>query len=78
MQEFLPRSVAPHATPDQTEAAGQRGLQQALGIEKVSVLGIPATTHFAQILVEADYRMKLIGIELEPPASEDGQLRRSG
>ena len=27
--------------------------------------GVPADTHFAQVLVEADYRMKLIGIGLE-------------
>ena len=64
MQAFL-RERGTHATPDQTEAL-VNALQQALGIEKVSVLGIPATTHFAQILVEADYRMKLIGIGLEP------------
>ncbi len=28
---------------------------------------MPADTHFAQVLVEADYRMKLIGIGLEHP-----------
>lgn len=40
-------------------------LKENLGLQTVSVKGVPATTHFAQVLVEADYRMKLIGIGLE-------------
>lgn len=38
-------------------------LQQTLGEQDVLVYGIPADTHAAHILVEADYRMKLIGID---------------
>ncbi len=41
-------------------------LQQALGLNEVSIGGVPAGTHFAHVLTEADYRMKLIGIGLEP------------
>ena len=45
-------------------------LREALGLQTVSVQGISPKTHFAQVLVEADYRMKLIGIGLErPPAA---------
>jgi hypothetical protein len=33
----------------------------------VSVNGVSPKSHFAQVLVEADYRMKLIGIGLETP-----------
>ena len=44
-----------------------REMQQALGLQTVRVDGVPATTHFAQVMVEADYRMKLIGIGLEQP-----------
>lgn len=40
-------------------------LKENLGLQTVSIRGIPASTHFAQVLVEADYRMKLIGIGLE-------------
>ena len=29
-------------------------------------MGVPPTTHFPQVLVEADYRMKLIGFDLAP------------
>ncbi len=43
------------------------GLKQRLGLHNVTVEGISPRTHFAQVLVEADYRMKLIGIGIEPP-----------
>jgi hypothetical protein len=42
-------------------------LQASQGMHEITVGGIPAATHFAQVLVEADYRMKLIGIGLEQP-----------
>jgi len=43
------------------------GLKENLGLQNVTVLGISPETHFAQVLVEADYRMKLIGIGIEKP-----------
>lgn len=43
------------------------GLQRSLGKQTVTVRGISPNTHFANVLVEADYRMKLIGIGLEQP-----------
>jgi hypothetical protein len=43
------------------------GLRENLGLQTISIGGVPASTHFAQVLVEADYRMKLIGIGLERP-----------
>lgn len=42
-------------------------LRQSLGLQTVSIRGISPNTHFAHILTEADYRMKLIGIGLESP-----------
>ena len=42
-------------------------LPEALGMQVVSVIGVSPKTHFAQVLVEADYRMKLIGIGIERP-----------
>jgi len=42
-------------------------MQQSLGNQVITIGGVPADTHFAQVLVEADYRMKLIGIGLEKP-----------
>ncbi|MCG8449518.1 MAG: DUF1598 domain-containing protein [Pirellulales bacterium] len=43
------------------------GLRESLGLQVITLGGIPASTHFAQVMVEADYRMKLIGIGLEEP-----------
>lgn len=43
------------------------GLRTSLGLQNIRVGGVPASTHFAQVLVEADYRMKLIGIGIEKP-----------
>jgi hypothetical protein len=37
-------------------------LQSRLGMQDVVVTGVPANTRVAQVLVEADYRMKLIGV----------------
>lgn len=65
MQQFLAR-VGARATPRDTLAL-VRGLQESLGLQKVTVSGVSPKTHFAQVLVEADYRMKLIGIGLEQP-----------
>ena len=41
--------------------------QQAMGLQKITVKGVSPKTHFAQVLVDADYHMKLIGIGLEQP-----------
>ncbi|MDA1050889.1 MAG: DUF1598 domain-containing protein [Planctomycetota bacterium] len=63
MQQFLVR-LGGRATPDQTRFIVD-GLRKSLGLQNITIGGIPADTHFAKILVEADYRMKLIGIGLE-------------
>jgi uncharacterized protein DUF1598 len=65
MQQFL-TNVSTAITPEQTEQI-VTGLQDSLGKQKVTVEGISPKTHMAHILVEADYRMKLIGIGLERP-----------
>ncbi|HVT29676.1 MAG TPA: DUF1598 domain-containing protein [Lacipirellulaceae bacterium] len=43
------------------------GLRERLGMQVITVGGVSPKTHFAQVMVEADYRMKLIGIGLETP-----------
>jgi hypothetical protein len=65
MQKFL-RAHGSTAVPAQT-AQIVEGLQTSLGLQTVSIFGVSPKTHFAQVLVEADYRMKLIGIGLEKP-----------
>ena len=43
------------------------GLKEKLGLQNVTIQGVSPRSHFAQVLVEADYRMKLIGIGIETP-----------
>lgn len=66
MQQFLSRVYQTGLNPNQTPQL-VNGLQQSLGKQTVTIEGVSAKTHFAQVLVEADYRMKLIGIGLEKP-----------
>jgi hypothetical protein len=65
MQQFL-RSTGSVIKPEQTQFIIQ-GLRTSLGMHNISVNGVSPKTHFAQVMVEADYRMKLIGIGLEKP-----------
>ncbi len=65
MQRFLMHTGS-YATPAQTQFIAE-GLRTSLGMQNISIDGVPADTHFAQVMVEADYRMKLIGIGLERP-----------
>ena len=41
--------------------------QESLGMQKITINGVSTKTHFARVLVEADYEMKLIGIGLKRP-----------
>ncbi|HMP78460.1 MAG TPA: DUF1598 domain-containing protein [Pirellulaceae bacterium] len=41
--------------------------RQALGLQVVTIQGVPPTTRFARIMTEADYNMKLIGMGLFVP-----------
>ncbi len=63
MQQFL-AAVRGNLRPDDAQQLAM-SLKENLGLQTVSIKGIPRTTNFARVLVEADYRMKLIGIGLE-------------
>ena len=63
MQRYL-ASVRGRVRPSDDQRLA-RGLKDNLGLQTVSINGIPNSTHFARVLVEADYRMKLVGIGLE-------------
>ena len=65
-QKTVPRVVRENER-DEVAARVAKGQQEALGLADVRVFGVPANSHFAQVLLEADYRMKLIGIGLEEP-----------
>lgn len=70
MHEFLHelggRIGDPRKNPGQDQII-VNGLRERLGMQVITVGGISPKTHFAQVMVEADYRMKLIGIGLEVP-----------
>ena len=42
------------------------GIENALGMQRISVHGVPETSHFARVLVAADYRMKRLAMNLDP------------
>jgi hypothetical protein len=63
MNQFL-TSVRGRVRPSDAEQLAA-GLKDNLGLQTVTFKGIPSATHFARVLVEADYRMKLVGIGLE-------------
>lgn len=66
MRDFLV-AISGRVSPNDAERIAA-GLKENLGLQTVRIDGISPQTHFAQVLVEADYRMKLIGIGLEAPA----------
>lgn len=41
------------------------GMAQSLGPQRITIAGVPDTSHLARVLVAADYRMKRIGMQLE-------------
>jgi hypothetical protein len=51
-------------TPAHAEARYRR-MAELLGMQNVRVWGVPADSHFALTLLEADYRMKLVSVDLE-------------
>jgi hypothetical protein len=54
------------ATSKLNGKAWRTELRNVLGQQDIEVYGISPATHTAYVLVEADYRMKLIGMGLEP------------
>ena len=64
MQQFVSQ-FGTGRTPAQRRAFID-GVRQSIGLQTIRVDGIPATTHAAQMMVAADYRMKRIGLEMDP------------
>ncbi len=69
LREF--QSTVPSTIRESERAAAAvyiaKGMRDSLGMANIRVFGVSDQTHFAQVLIEADYRMKMIGIGLEPP-----------
>lgn len=58
----LSRDLAPGIGP----AEASRRIEQALGPQTISVTGVPASSHFARVIVAADFRMKRLAMNFEP------------
>jgi hypothetical protein len=61
LQAFT-RRLRTIGNPQQTAA----GIEQQLGPQMISVGGVPETSHFARVLVAADYQMKRVGMGIDP------------
>lgn len=61
----------PNRIPDRLRSAAAvefaKGIRSSLGLASVRVHGLPRTSHLTKVMVEADYRMKLMAIGLEEP-----------
>lgn len=62
LQRYLGGLKSIGANPEAT----LRTMEDVLGPQKVTIGGVPADSRFARVLVAADYRMKRIGMGLEP------------
>lgn len=72
-QEGLQRmqQVAASFRPGITPQIAGRQMEEAVGMQTITVTGIPATSHFARAIVAADFRMKRLAMNFEP-APVDG------
>jgi hypothetical protein len=64
-QEFLTKSTQRPLKPGERER-WLKDLREQLGQQRIDIYGLDPRSRAAQVLVEADYRMKLVGIGLEP------------
>jgi len=62
LQRYLGSLKSIGANPEAT----LRMMENVLGPQRITVAGVPADSRFARVLVAADYRMKRIGMGLEP------------
>ena len=59
---ILAGQLATIGNPDETIA----NLEQTLGPQIISVTGVPASSHFARVMVAADYKMKRLAMGFDP------------
>ncbi len=62
LKAFVEKSQSKGPISSRSVRGWTRQLQRKLGLQDVQIYGVPATSRVARVLVEADYRMKLIGI----------------
>jgi hypothetical protein len=65
LQAFLQRTQS-HSIDSELRGAWLARLRRLAGKQDIEVYGLDPRTRAAQVIVEADYRMKLVGMGLEP------------
>ncbi len=68
VQQFLTASAAAGPIEPRDRPRWLADLREQLGEQDIQVFGVPAGSRVAHVMIEADYRMKLVGIGLEPAA----------
>lgn len=70
LKQFVEASQARGPLDSRRTSRWAKQLGETLGRQDVEIYGVPADSRAARVIVEADYRMKLIGIgKLDPVAS---------
>jgi hypothetical protein len=62
LHQFIPRLHTIGPDPQATIAA----IAEQLGPQRISFTGVPPTSHFARVMISADYRMKRLAMDFEP------------
>ena len=70
LQSYVSGSQTPLKPGAAAARAWSEKLRDALGSQTARIFGVDPTSRTAQVLLEADYRMKLVGLGLEPSVSE--------
>lgn len=68
-QKQIPNRI-PMAAREEVMQKVAVGLRDSLGLAEIKIYNVPRETHLAQVMVEADYRMKLMAVGLEPKPIE--------
>lgn len=64
LRRVLEQQTRTGVTPRNRSQLEQR-MKQAFGPQQISLTGVPANSHFARVLVAADYRMKRLAMNLD-------------
>jgi hypothetical protein len=65
-QEGVQRLQAASRNPSPDPRVAAAAMETNLGPQKITIHGVPETSHFAQVMVAADYHMKRVSLALEP------------
>ncbi len=62
LQSFLKKQTTIGPDPEATFAE----MERELGLQRITITGVPDNSRFANVLVAADYRMKRLGMNFDP------------